>query len=252
MFAPGHLGELTRIVPFEMVDAALADTGAVQQRLRLSALAGGGLSAARGRVVRRIGLSQVWTRLCAGLAGLAVAAPAPRRTGRRPGSGRDRAAAGAVRPAARPGNRLRAFGARTGGVLAGPAGHRCRRHHPVLPGHPGEPHRVPQGRQLHGPPGTRWSACWRWSPAAPARSSTRCSAPTGSANRLRRSTAGTTRAGMIVLADRNFAAATWITALADDRRRGAGPGQEPPPRCRSAGPWPTGRSCPGSAGSRSE
>jgi hypothetical protein len=34
LFAPGHLGELTRIVPFEMVDAALAETGAVQQRLR--------------------------------------------------------------------------------------------------------------------------------------------------------------------------------------------------------------------------
>jgi hypothetical protein len=26
-FAPGRLGELTRIVPFEMVDAVLAETG---------------------------------------------------------------------------------------------------------------------------------------------------------------------------------------------------------------------------------
>jgi hypothetical protein len=34
LFAPGHLGERTQIVPFEMVDAALAETGAVQQRLR--------------------------------------------------------------------------------------------------------------------------------------------------------------------------------------------------------------------------
>ena len=33
-FAPGHLGELTRIVPFEMVDAVLADCGAVQRRVR--------------------------------------------------------------------------------------------------------------------------------------------------------------------------------------------------------------------------
>jgi hypothetical protein len=33
-FAPGHLGELTQIVPFEMVDAVLAETGAVQQRVR--------------------------------------------------------------------------------------------------------------------------------------------------------------------------------------------------------------------------
>jgi hypothetical protein len=30
VFAPGHLGELTRIVPFEMVDAVLAETGAVR------------------------------------------------------------------------------------------------------------------------------------------------------------------------------------------------------------------------------
>ena len=33
-FAPGHLGELTRIVPFEMVDAVLAQTGAQQRRVR--------------------------------------------------------------------------------------------------------------------------------------------------------------------------------------------------------------------------
>ncbi|MGW1617502.1 transposase domain-containing protein [Streptomyces sp. NPDC002285] len=34
VFAPGHLGELTQIVPFEMVDEVLAGCGAVQQRLR--------------------------------------------------------------------------------------------------------------------------------------------------------------------------------------------------------------------------
>ncbi|MGW6403033.1 transposase domain-containing protein [Streptomyces sp. NPDC055134] len=33
-FAPGHLGELTAIVPFELVDAALSETRTVQQRLR--------------------------------------------------------------------------------------------------------------------------------------------------------------------------------------------------------------------------
>jgi hypothetical protein len=33
-FAPDHLGELTRIVPFEMVDAVLAGCGAVQRRVR--------------------------------------------------------------------------------------------------------------------------------------------------------------------------------------------------------------------------
>ena len=34
VFAPGHLGELTRIVPFEMVDGVLADCGAAQRRVR--------------------------------------------------------------------------------------------------------------------------------------------------------------------------------------------------------------------------
>jgi hypothetical protein len=35
VFAPGHLGELTRLVPFEMVDEVLAATGRVQARVRL-------------------------------------------------------------------------------------------------------------------------------------------------------------------------------------------------------------------------
>ncbi|MFJ9381955.1 transposase domain-containing protein, partial [Streptomyces sp. NPDC101455] len=34
-FGAGHLGELTRYVPFDLVDAVLAETGRVQQRLRL-------------------------------------------------------------------------------------------------------------------------------------------------------------------------------------------------------------------------
>ena len=34
VFAPGHLGELTRIVPFELVDAVLAETGRTERRLR--------------------------------------------------------------------------------------------------------------------------------------------------------------------------------------------------------------------------
>jgi hypothetical protein len=35
VFAPGHLGELTQIVPFELADAVLEQAGAVQRRLRL-------------------------------------------------------------------------------------------------------------------------------------------------------------------------------------------------------------------------
>jgi len=34
VFAPGYLGELTRIVPFEMAGAVLADCGAIQRQVR--------------------------------------------------------------------------------------------------------------------------------------------------------------------------------------------------------------------------
>jgi Insertion element 4 transposase N-terminal len=33
-FVPGHLGELTRIVPFELVDEVLEETGGRERRLR--------------------------------------------------------------------------------------------------------------------------------------------------------------------------------------------------------------------------
>ncbi len=74
-FAPGHLGELTQQVPFEMVDAVLAETGRAQSRIRglparvvVYLLLAGCLSAEVGDV-------GVWHRLTAGLDGLAVAAP---------------------------------------------------------------------------------------------------------------------------------------------------------------------------------
>ena len=35
VFAPGHLGELTRIVPFEMADAVLEDTARTERRVRM-------------------------------------------------------------------------------------------------------------------------------------------------------------------------------------------------------------------------
>jgi hypothetical protein len=35
VFGPGHLGELTQVIPFELADAVLAETGAVERRLRL-------------------------------------------------------------------------------------------------------------------------------------------------------------------------------------------------------------------------
>lgn len=68
VFAPGHLGELTQLIPFEMVDEALAETGAVERRLRdlpsrvvVYLLLAAGLFAG-------LGYRQVWARLVSGLA----------------------------------------------------------------------------------------------------------------------------------------------------------------------------------------
>jgi hypothetical protein len=74
-FAPGHLGELTQQVPFEMVDAVLGQTCRVQRRVRdLPARVVVYLLLA-GCLFAELGYSQVWHRLAAGLDGLPVAAP---------------------------------------------------------------------------------------------------------------------------------------------------------------------------------
>jgi Insertion element 4 transposase N-terminal len=74
-FAPGHLGELTQVVPFEMVDQALTETATVQARVRdvparvtVYLLLAAGLFA-------EVGYRQVWDKLTAGLDGIAVARP---------------------------------------------------------------------------------------------------------------------------------------------------------------------------------
>lgn len=76
-FAPGHLGELTQIVPFEMVDAVLAETGTVQRRVRElpSRVVVYLLLAAA--LFAECGYGQVWARLVAGLESLPVASPSP-------------------------------------------------------------------------------------------------------------------------------------------------------------------------------
>jgi transposase IS4-like protein/DDE family transposase len=74
-FAPGHLGELTQIVPFEMVDEVLAVSRRTQARVRdlpsrvvVYLLLAAGLFA-------ELGYRQVWARLVSGLDGLKVAFP---------------------------------------------------------------------------------------------------------------------------------------------------------------------------------
>ena len=75
-FAPGHLGELTQQVPFEMVDAVLEQTCRVQRRVRdLPARVVVYLLLA-GCLFAELGYSRVWAKLTAGLGGLPVPCPA--------------------------------------------------------------------------------------------------------------------------------------------------------------------------------
>lgn len=74
-FAPGHLGELTQHVPFEMIDESLRETGTVQSRLRVlpSRVVVYLLLAAC--LFPETGYPGVWRKLTGALAGLPVAAP---------------------------------------------------------------------------------------------------------------------------------------------------------------------------------
>jgi hypothetical protein len=75
VFAPGHLGELTRIVPFEMVDAALAATGAARRRVRLLPARVVVYLLLAGCLFAEVGYQQVWRKLTAGLGGLPLPDP---------------------------------------------------------------------------------------------------------------------------------------------------------------------------------
>ena len=70
VFAPGHLGELTWQVPFELADGVLADARAAERRLRdLPSRTGLYFVLALG-LFPRLGYVQVWRKLTAGLEGL--------------------------------------------------------------------------------------------------------------------------------------------------------------------------------------
>jgi len=75
VFAPGHLGELTQYLPFELVDDVLEQTRTVQRRLReLPSRTGVYFLLALG-MFPRLGYARVWAKLTAGLAGMAVPCP---------------------------------------------------------------------------------------------------------------------------------------------------------------------------------
>src|SRR5260370_10633641 len=75
VFAPGHLGELTQYLPFELVDDVLEQTRTVRRRLRdLPSRVGVYFVLALG-MYPRLGYARVRAKLTAGLAGLPVARP---------------------------------------------------------------------------------------------------------------------------------------------------------------------------------
>ena len=67
VFAPGHLGELTQIVPFDLADAVLAEAGAVQRRLRALPSRVGLYFVLALCLFPATGYRGVWAKLAAGL-----------------------------------------------------------------------------------------------------------------------------------------------------------------------------------------
>ena len=78
VFAPGHLGELTRIVPFDLVDAVLEEAGARERRLRLLPSRAGVYFLLALGLFPRPGYLTVWAKLTSALDGLGLAVPSPK------------------------------------------------------------------------------------------------------------------------------------------------------------------------------
>jgi len=74
-FAPGHLGELTQQVPFEMVDAVLEETRRLQRRVRVLPARVVVYLVLAGCLFPELGYGRVWDRMTAGLGGAPVARP---------------------------------------------------------------------------------------------------------------------------------------------------------------------------------
>lgn len=67
VFAAGHLGELTQVVPFDLVDEALASTGGLQQRVRRLPSRVVVYLLLAGTLFTGLGWTGVWSRLTASL-----------------------------------------------------------------------------------------------------------------------------------------------------------------------------------------
>ncbi len=75
VFGPGHLGELTQYLPFELVDDVLEQTRTVQRRLRVLPSRAGVYFVLALAMFPQLGYLRVWGKLTAGLAGLDVRSP---------------------------------------------------------------------------------------------------------------------------------------------------------------------------------
>jgi hypothetical protein len=78
VFAPGHLGELTRVVPFDLVDAVLEESGGRERRLRLLPSRVGVYFLLALGLFPRPGYLAVWAKLTGELDGLGLAVPSPK------------------------------------------------------------------------------------------------------------------------------------------------------------------------------
>jgi hypothetical protein len=75
VFAPGHLGELTWVVPFELVDAVLEEAGGRERRVRLLPSRVGVYFVLAMCLFPQPGYRGVWGKLTAALDGLGLAVP---------------------------------------------------------------------------------------------------------------------------------------------------------------------------------
>src|SRR5215472_12034117 len=75
VFAPGHLGELTRYLPFELVDDVLEGTGAAQKRMRALPSRVGVYFVLAMTLFPGLGYLRVWGKLTAALEGLGLSRP---------------------------------------------------------------------------------------------------------------------------------------------------------------------------------
>jgi hypothetical protein len=75
VFAPGHLGELTQVVPFELVDAVPAQAGRTERRVRVLPSRVGVYFLLAMCLFPQVGYRLVWAKMVAGLGGPAAGDP---------------------------------------------------------------------------------------------------------------------------------------------------------------------------------